>query len=215
MGSDDVGHGCLELSSEEFDVGRSKAKNRSDLSLDGHLKLTVVDSEWFQAHRDDVAMMLAPPDDVITDQHSGKNTMCIAGLTSLVSAIVWSGIQDQAANLGITASTYLTPLYGAVGSGTGTTANTDTQLFSELGRETVGAGASTPATSTISAQSTWLFYFPNPATTWTVTEAGVFVNASSATNSGLLLDHFVFSPTVSVPNTNTLILQTSFAIAGA
>ena len=193
---------------------RTKVGHQSGLSLDGHLTLTVVDTEWFQAHRHDISMMLMPPDDVITDQHSGKNTMCIAGLTSLVSAIVWSGIQDQAANLGVTTSAYLTPLYGAVGSGTGVTANTDTQLFSELGREAVGAGASAPATSTISAQSTWLFYFPSPATTWTITEAGVFVNASSTANSGLMLDHFVFSPTVTVPNTNTLILQTSFAIAG-
>lgn len=186
----------------------------SELGINGYLTLTTVDTEWFQAHRHDVGLMLAPPDDVINDQRSGKNTMCIAGLTALVGAVAWSGIQDQAANLGVTAPTYLTPLYGAVGSGVGVPSNNDTQLFSELGRETVGAGASSPATTTINAQTTWLFYFPSPATTWTVTEAGVFVNATATTNSGLMLDHFAFGSSITVPNTNTLILQTSFAIAG-
>jgi hypothetical protein len=188
--------------------------HQGSFSFNGHLTLTTVDTEWFQAHRHNTALMLNPPDNVINDQLSGDNTMCTAGLSVLVGAISWSGIQDQAANLGVTTPTYLTPLYGAVGTGTGTTASTDTQLFSELSRETVGAGASSPATATISAQATWLFYFPAPSVTWSITEAGVFCNASSSTNSGSLLDHFVFGATITVPTTNTLILQTSFAIAG-
>lgn len=190
------------------------ASYRGSFSLNGHLTLTSVDTEWFMAHRPDTELMMHVPDDVITDQTSGDNTMCVAGLSVLVGAIAWSGIQDIAANLGVTVPTYLTPLYGAVGTGTGSTANTDTQLFTELSREAVGAAASAPATATISAQTTWLFYFPNPPTTWTVTEAGVFVNASASTNAGSLLDHFVFGSPVTVPTTNTLILQTSFAIAG-
>lgn len=186
----------------------------SDLGLEGRLTLTVVDSEWFEEHRSDVQLMLAPPDDQIVDQVHGKNTMCVAGLSVLVGAIAWSGVQDQAANIGITTATFLTPLWGAVGTSTGTTANTDTQLFSELSRQSVGAAASTPATPTINGQTTWLFYFPQPATTWTVTEAGVFCNASSSVNSGSMLDHFVFGTPLTVPPSNTLILQTSFAIAG-
>jgi hypothetical protein len=125
---------------------------------------------------------------------------------------VWSGIQDQAASLGVTSATYLTPLYGAVGSGAGTVAAADTQLFTELARQTVGAGASTPATPTITAQATWLFYFSSPAVTWTVTEAGVFANASATANSGTLIDHWAFSPNVTVSTSNTLILQAAFSV---
>ena len=80
----------------------------------------------------------------------------------------------------------------------------------------MGAGAYTPATPTISAQFIWLFYFPAPPTTWTVTEAGIFANGSSnpanVSTAGILLDHWAFSPTVTVPTTDTLILQASFSI---
>jgi hypothetical protein len=157
--------------------------------------------------------MMRPPQEVISDHHEGDNTMCINGVSAIASALVWSGIQDQATSLGVT-STYLTPLYGAVGSGTGSVANTDTQLFTELGRQTVGAGAATPATPTLSAQTTWLFYFPQPASTWTVTEAGVFANASATANSGILMDHYVVSPSVTVTTANTLILQAVFSLTG-
>lgn len=214
MGSGDLGNGRLELNSKGSDMEFTRLGHKSEFSFNGRLTLTSVDAEWFRAHRHDVSLMLNPPDDVISDQLSGDNTMCTAGLSVLVGAVAWSGIQDQAANLGVTSPTYLTPLYGAVGTGAGVAANTDTQLFSELSRETVGAGASTPATATINAQTTWLFYFPTPSVTWSITEAGVFCNASSTTNSGSLLDHFVFNSTITVPTTNTLILQTSFAIAG-
>lgn len=193
---------------------RIKRAHTSNLSIHGRLTLTSVDAEWFTENRGNTSLMLSPPDGVISDQHIGDNTMCIAGMTALTGSIVWSGIQDQAANLGVTAPTFMTPLWGAIGSGTGTTANTDTQLFTELTREPVGAGASTPATPTISGQVTWLFYFPQPSSTLTVTEAGVFANANSTTNSGSLLDHFAFGSAITVPSTNTLILQTTFSIAG-
>jgi hypothetical protein len=92
-------------------------------------------------------------------------------------------------------------------------------LFSELGRQTVGAGASSPATSSLPALFTWLFYFPSPSVTWTVTEAGVFANGSSddtsVTSAGTMLDHWAVSPSVSVPTSDTLILQATFSITGA
>jgi hypothetical protein len=184
------------------------------LSIHGHLSVTVVDAEWFEANKDNTDAMMSPPDSVVFDRREGDNVMCAVGLTALAAAIVWSGIQDQAANIGVTSATYLTPLYGAVGSGSGTPSISDTQLFTELGRQTVNAGASTPATTTISAQSTWLFYFASPATTWTVTEAGVFANASAVVNSGTLIDHWAFSPSITVPTTNMLILQASFSVSG-
>lgn len=209
-----MGNVRLVVKSKGSDMDFVEQRHLSDLGLNGRLTLTVVDSEWFREHRHDTGLMLAPPDNEIVDRIHGENTMCVAGLSVLVGAVMWAGIQDQAANLGVTTPTYLTPLWGAIGSGTGTTANTDVQLFTEITRESVGAGASTPATPTINGQTTWLFYFPQPTTTLTVTEAGVFCNASSSANSGSMLDHFVFGTPLTVPPSNTLILQTSFAIAG-
>jgi hypothetical protein len=150
--------------------------------------------------------------DLVRDERVGENIVTTLGYTGLAAALVWSGVQDLASQLGLTSSTYLTPLYGAVGSGSGTVAKSDVQLFAELGRETVGAGASSPATLAVAATATWLFYFPSPASTWTVTEAGLFANASSAVNSGTMLDHWAFSPTITVPPTDTLLLQISFLL---
>lgn len=165
------------------------------LTLRGRLKLTVL-----------------RPDGSVREQREGDNVMCTVGYTAITAALVWSGIQDQASNLGVTSATYLTPLYGAVGSGTGAVLKSDTALAAELGRQVVGAGASSPASATVAAQVTWLFYFPSPSVTWTVGEAGVFANATSATNSGTLLDHWSFSPTVTVPTTDSLILQVSLQL---
>lgn len=149
------------------------------------------------------------PDGTIRDRREGRNVVCTTGYTALAAALVWSGIQDQADNLGVTSATYLTPLWGAVGSGSGTPAKSDTALFTELGRQTVGAGASSPATSSIAAEATFLFYFPQQLVTWTVTEAGAFAGGTSAAGSGTLLDHWAFSPSVTVPTTDTLLLQVS------
>jgi hypothetical protein len=158
-----------------------------------------------------LSLLVIRPDGSIRDRRDGDNIMCTAGFTALAAAMVWSGIQDQAANLGVTSPTFLTPLWGAVGSGAGSPAKADTALFTELGRQTVGAGASSPATPSVAAEATWLFYFPQPATTWTVTEAGLFAAGTATAGSGTLLDHWAFSPSVSVPATDTLILQVSFA----
>lgn len=178
-------------------MGLIEATGSGLFAVHGRLSLTVLDEN-----------------NEIVDYREGDNTMCTNGLTVLAQALVWSGIQDQASSLGVTTPTYLTPLYGAVGSGAGTPAKSDTTLFTELGRQTVGAGASSPATSTINAQATWLFYFPAPATPWTITEAGVFAQATTTTGSGVLVDHWAFSPSVSVTSPNTLILQAAFSVAG-
>jgi hypothetical protein len=173
----------------------------AQFGIHGHLSLTVLDE-----------------DENVVDFREGDNIMCTNGLTAIVNALVWSGVQDQANALGLTSPTYLTPLWGAVGSGAGTVAASDTLLFAELGRETVGAGATSPATPSINAQATWLFYFPSPPVTWTVTEAGVFANGSSnpatVVTAGTLLDHWAFAPSVTVSTSNTLILQATFTIAG-
>ena len=182
------------------DVG-IRAEGEGLFTVKGRLSLSVVD-----------------PDGNEIDRRDGDNVMCTAGLTAIANSMVWSGVQDQAANLGLTTPTYLTPLWGAVGSSTTPATAAETLLGAELARVTVGAGSSTPATPTIAAQTIWTFYFPTPATSYTVGEAGVFANGSSvATNpstAGTLLDHWVFSPTVTVTNPNTLILQATFNIAG-
>lgn len=154
------------------------------------------------------------PDGTARDRRVGTNVITVGGYTLLAQALVWSGIQDQAANLGITSPTFMTPLYGAVGSGVGTPERTDTQLFSELGRQTVGGGAASPATPTIPSEAVWLFYFPSPATTWTVTEAAIFGNATSAANSGTMVNHWAFSPSISVPTSDTLLLQVGLELGG-
>lgn len=159
-----------------------------------------------------LSLTVLRPDGSVRDRREGDNLICTNGFSVLAAALVWSGIQDQASALGVTTPTYLTPLYGAVGSGAGVPAKSDTQLSAELGRQTVGAGAASPATPSIAAQATWLFYFPQPGTTWTVTEAGIFANATSTANSGTMVDHWAFSPSVTVPTTDTLLCQVTLQL---
>lgn len=149
------------------------------------------------------------PDGSIADERVGENVICTNGYTALTAALVWAGAQDQATALGLTSPTYLTPLYGAVGSGAGVPVKTDTALFTELGRTVVGGAGSTPASSSIAAYATWLFYFPSPASTWTVTEAGAFANATATAASGTLIDHWAFTPTLSISTVQTLVVQIS------
>jgi len=151
------------------------------------------------------------PDGEVHDHRDGQNVVCTTGFSQFSQALVWSGIQDQAASLGVTSPTYLTPVWGAVGSSATPAVKADTQLGAELYRVTVGAGGSTPASPSVAALATWLFYFPNPTTTWSVNEAGVFAQASSVTNSGSLLNHWVFPATISVPAADTLVLQVAFS----
>lgn len=156
-----------------------------------------------------LAVSVIRPDGTVRERREGRNVVCTNGFTALAAALVWAGIQDQADNLGVTSPTYLTPLWGAVGSGAGVPAKADTALFTELGRQTAGAGASSPATPSVAAAATWLFYFPQPGSTWTVTEAGAFADGTSAAGSGTMLDHWSFSPVVTVPTSDTLILEVS------
>jgi hypothetical protein len=203
------------------------ASVRESIALRGHLALTVVqDGELksgdLRRYADLTVRQGVDPaaaleeilgiPDPVRERREGDNIMCTTGWTALAAAMVWSGVQDQAANLGLTSSTFLTPLYGAVGNGSGTPAKADTQLFAELSRQTVGAGASSPATSSIAAECTWLFYYPSPTVGWTVTEAGLFALASPTANSGSMVDHWAFSPTVAVSTTNSSILEISLAL---
>lgn len=170
----------------------------ANLNLHGRLSITTFDL-----------------DGNVVDHREGDNVVCTNGLTVIAAALVWAGIQDVAGDLGVTTPTYLTPLWGAIGTGTGTVDPSDVALFTEYGRVQVGAGASVPATVALNAQTTWQFYFPQPTLNQTITEAGVFALGTSVSGGGTLLDHWAFSPTVSFTTANTLLLQVSFALSGA
>jgi hypothetical protein len=182
-----------------------------------HAKITVsaIDSGWLDAHRGDPAALRNPPPGVVHGRDSGDNVTTTGGLTCFAAALVWSGIQDQAASLGVTAPTFLTPLWGAVGDGSGAASISDTALFSEISRTTVGAGAASPATSSIAALCDWLFFFGPPSSTWTVTEAGAFGLATSTPGSGTLLDHYMLSSPVTVTSPDSALLQVALSVLGS
>ena len=148
-------------------------------------------------------------DGLLTDHLTVANTPCLAGLNDLAAAVGWAGAQDQAATIGAT-SAFLTPLYGAVGIGSGTPLITDTQLFDELTRTNVSAVASSPLED--GAATIWQFQFSINAVTYSITEVGLFTLASNAPGSGDLLDHAVVSPAFSWPagQTMTLAAQIGF-----
>lgn len=137
---------------------------------------------------------------------TAHNTPCLAGLNDLAAAVGWSGAQDQAALIGAQSS-FLTPLYGAVGTGTGTPAITDTELFAELARSTVSAVASSPLSD--GAATIFQFQFPVNTLSYTLTEVGLFTLASVAVNSGDLLDHALVSPSFAWTAGETLTVAAS------
>lgn len=159
-----------------------------------------------------LSLSVIRPDGTVRDQREGLNVVCTTGYTAIAAALVWAGIQDQASAQGVTTPTYLTPLYGALGSGAGTPAKSDTALFTELGRQSVGSGSASPATGSVAAEATWLFYFPQPSVTWTVTEAGAFASATATAGSGTMLDHWAFSPSITVVTSDTAILEVSLLL---
>lgn len=145
----------------------------------------------------------------LTGRVVAENTPCLAGLNDLAAAVGWAGSQDQASLIGAQ-SAFLTPLYGAVGTGTGTPAITDTELYDELTRSTVSAVASSPLSN--GAATIFQFQFPVNALSYTITEVGLFTLASVAVNSGDLLDHAIISPsfTWTLGETMTLSAQLGF-----
>ena len=174
-----------------------------------------MDSRWLVANRSNLPALRNPPAEVVRARDAGENVTTTQGLSAFAAALVWSGIQDQAGALGVTTGTWLTPLYGAVGNGSGTASASDTALFSEIARTTVGAGAASPATSSIAALADFLFFFGPPVTPWTVTEAGAFGLATSTAGSGTLLDHYVLASPVTFTSPDSAILQVALSVAGS
>lgn len=141
-------------------------------------------------------------DEKLVGSWVADNVICVAGLSDVASAISYLGVEDIANNIGVS-PTVITPIYGAIGGGvTGTTFTTDTpstadtQLSNEISRSTASAAAYAPALGSNPGQVVWQFQFPinNSNNNYTLTEAGVFVLASSVTNSGDMFDHALFTP---------------------
>jgi hypothetical protein len=150
-------------------------------------------------------------DGLVSAERTADNILCAAGLSVLVTAVNWSAVEDQNGAMGNPFSiTYLAPILGALGSGSGTPAATDTALFSELSygdytRQVVSAAGTTAATGSNPGSIVWEFFFPTTAEAWTITECGVFVTAT--TSSGSLFDHAIISPSVTKPAGETALLQ--------
>lgn len=144
------------------------------------------------------------------------NTICINGLTDVAAAISYLGVQDIAADIGTT-PVYITPIYGAVGNGdivTTPPSLVDTALVNEISRSTASASGYAPALGSNPGQVVWQFQFPinNSGSNYTITEAGVFVQASETTGSGDLFDHAVFSPSAQWLTNQSMILSLQLSL---
>lgn len=153
------------------------------------------------------------PDGEMVDFREANNIMCVAGYSVLAAAVGWSCALDQNSNLGVLLSpTYCAPVYGAVGSGTNiTVTSADTALATELGRSVVysSTSSSTPPGPPY-ANTTLGFFLGTSGSNWTISEAGVFLQATSTAGSGSLLNHAVISPSVSKLSSQTATLSVQF-----
>ena len=143
------------------------------------------------------------------------NILCDNGLTLLTSAIAWSCGEDQNANMGApmpSAGIYAAPIYGAIGTGTGTPAGHDATLFTENSRGVVTGAGYAAAYYPSPALFSWLFLFPIPTTALTISECGVFFQATATPASGQLFNHALISPTITQSTTQIFTLNISIAI---
>ena len=148
---------------------------------------------------------------LLIDRVTVRNTPCLAGLNDVAAAIGWSGTQDEGSLIN-SQPYFLTPLYGAIGTGSGTPAITDTQLFAELNRAQVSAVTATPLSN--GAATVFQFQFPVNALSYAITEAGLFTLAASTVNSGDLLDHALISPSFTWTAGDTLTLSAQLGFTG-
>ena len=153
-----------------------------------------------------IVLELFDEDGRMVDRRECHNVITTAGLTAFASAINWAAITDQAPNLGVNTPYLLSPLYGAVGTGTTAVSATDTALTTELGRNVVSGAAAA------NGQVTWSFLFGSSSAVGTIAEAGVFAGADSGAGDGILLDHVLITPTVTKTNVQTMTMQAIFTL---
>lgn len=114
-----------------------------------------------------------------------KNKMCNAGVQVMMA---WINLENPT----------LTPIYGAVGTGSGTPAATDVALFAELQRIQLSYNYRASQTTTFD------FFYTTSQANGTLTEAGVFLAASGTAGSGALLSHALITQTKNSSETLTL-----------
>ena len=180
-------------------------------AISAHGRLTISTHTW----RDDydglspaeILALLTEPDETSVND----NIFCTAGLNQLVSALNWSGIEDQNVNMGSPFTpSFLAPIWGAVGTGSTAVTSSDTILTTEAERAYVAAGGTTGGSASNNPAVQWLFLIPVPLVSTVIAEAGVFVIASAVAGSGLLLDHSLISPTVTQGTSQLCTLSASF-----
>lgn len=159
-------------------------------------------------------LQLVDDDGRVCTSSNYTNTVTYSGLSAVASALAYAGVANIASTIGYTTVVDLTPLYGAVGTGDVTaTAPTpsDTGLLVELERAVVTMAVSTPAASDVSAQSQWSFYFTANSTTYSLTEAGIFANATSSSGAGTLMNHAAFDSAFTWTSGYNLQMQVSIS----
>lgn len=156
-----------------------------------------------------ITLELRDEDGALVESRTNKNLVTTAGLSALASALNWSGIEDQAANLGLNTPYSLAPVYGAVGTGTVPVTAIDTALTAELARGPVSQA------SAGNGQTAWSFFFGSSQAVGTISEAGAFASAGVTPGSGILIDHVIISPALVKTATQTMTMQVSFTLASA
>jgi len=112
----------------------------------------------------------------LVSAHEYHNIACANGKNFIAS---WLNVENP--------SHTLSNIYGAVGTSATAPASTDTQLGAELARVVLGTNSRSSNIVTFS------FFFNTSSGNGTWAEAGLFLNATSATNNGSLLSHLAVS----------------------
>lgn len=153
---------------------------------------------------------LLTPDRRLIEERVAHNVMTDAGLTLFAAALAWSMTEDINGTLGNPLSpTSMTPVYGAVGTGTGfIPTSSDVQLITEIGRtqaQAVAVGNTTVA---------WYFEWGLTQANGTIGEVGLFGRATGGANTGTMLDHAPINPVLEKIDTTLLVYQATLTVTG-
>lgn len=110
------------------------------------------------------------------DERVSGNLIVTSGLNVLASALNWAFVQNYNTGWGnpfSSASGNLGDVFGAVGSGVATPVAADQSLGNEIGREILSTGTNT------SNVLTYQFFFGTSVANGTISEVGVFANATN------------------------------------
>ena len=121
-----------------------------------------------------------------------RNLIVSGGITLLGQEVLWAMIQNYNAGWGspFSSVTNLGDVYGALGTGNAAPSSTQTALSAEIGRVIVTNGAFS------GTQLVYDFFFGTSQAIGTLVEAGIFLQASSTSGSGTMLNRSVFLPVI-------------------